>query len=168
MLPTDHDVLLEAILANLSWYVDLFHTEGVAFGHHLASYADLEPQNGDFGILAHLADHWVGVTWLRFFSSADHGYAYVADDVPELGVCVRKAARRQGLGRELLTRSLSVAAAGGLRGVSLCIHRDNVARRLCDEMGFTEYSRTDGRITMLAGRDALESAAASRSLSHIM
>jgi GNAT superfamily N-acetyltransferase len=160
--PTDHDVLLEAILANVSWYVDLFNDESVAFGRRLASYADLEPENGDFGVLAHIADHWIGVTWLRFFTSADHGYAYVADDVPEMGVCVRKFVRRQGLGRALLTRSLAVAAARDLPGVSIGLPQDSPARSLCERVGFAVHSRSADRLTLLADRRALDAAAAAR------
>lgn len=159
LCPADHGILLEAILANVTWNDEVFSLANIIGNRELSRYGDLDPRRGDFGILLHADNRWIAVVWLLFLPGSDPGYGYVADGVPELALCVRKQFRRRGLGRELLTRALVQAAARDLDGVSLSVAADNPARYLYTSCGFAIAGERGGSLVMFADRSALAAAA---------
>jgi GNAT superfamily N-acetyltransferase len=160
LAPTDHDVLLEATLANVNWNVDLVTLRDIIADAALSRYTDFTPERGDFGFLVHSSEQWIGVVWVTFFDIDEPGYAFVADGVPELALCVRKGFRRQGIGRLLTARAFRHAVALDLPGLSLCVQDGNSARVLYERMGFVDVSRSGGAATMFADRAALAAFAA--------
>ena len=97
---------------------------------------------GDHGVVAE--DR--GAAWYRLLPD---GYGFVADDVPELAIAVVPGERGKGLGSALLTRLISEARAGGLRGLSLSLEPDNPARRLYERHGFAKVAEAAGGWVML-------------------
>ena len=60
----------------------------------------------------------------------------MADDVPELSLCVWSGHRGQGVGGELLRRALEEARRRGLARVSLSVEAGNPSVRLYRAAGF--------------------------------
>ncbi|MEQ4204445.1 GNAT family N-acetyltransferase [Actinopolymorpha sp. B9G3] len=78
----------------------------------------------------------IGAAWWRYFSSAEPGYGYVADDVPEIGIAVVASWRGRGLGRALLRGIADRARAAGVSRLSLSVERANPAARLYASEGY--------------------------------
>jgi ribosomal protein S18 acetylase RimI-like enzyme len=66
----------------------------------------------------------------------DHGYGFVATDVPELSIGVTADERGRGVGTALLEELLAQARATGHPAVSLSVETDNPAVRLYERLGF--------------------------------
>jgi ribosomal protein S18 acetylase RimI-like enzyme len=105
-------------------------------------------RSGDHGIVAVAGGTAVAAAWYRYFTGTDRGYGYIADDIPELSLAVQPQVRRLGLGRGLLVRLLTDAAARRLPGLSLSVEPDNPARRLYEQLGFERTSDTGAAWTM--------------------
>jgi ribosomal protein S18 acetylase RimI-like enzyme len=101
---------------------------------------------GDAGMIASRAGEAVGAAWCRRFVARDAGYGFVAEDVPELAIAVRREARGAGVGTALLTRLLEQVPE-----VSLSVEADNPARRLYERLGFVTVSAERG-LTMVRRR----------------
>jgi hypothetical protein len=54
------------------------------------------PRQGDYGLIAEQQDGPVGAAWDRTFTEANHGYGFVAEDVPELSIAVIASRRHRG------------------------------------------------------------------------
>ncbi|MBZ8177475.1 GNAT family N-acetyltransferase [Corynebacterium poyangense] len=67
----------------------------------------------------------IGAAWLRLFKSDAPGYAYIADDIPEMAVAIRPAAVSKGLSQILLRGALAEARRIGCRGVCLSVEDGN-------------------------------------------
>ncbi|MFI8694183.1 GNAT family N-acetyltransferase [Dietzia maris] len=141
----DEALLAEATLLNVNWNGDdRFTAVDVAADPALAHYTRLRPERGDFGLVAEVSGRPVGVVWLLFLDSSDPGYGHVADDVPELSVCVWPGYRGSGLGRMLIDSALRTArepVAGTstshrVSRVSLSVAPWNPAARLYRSIGF--------------------------------
>jgi len=124
-----------------------------------ARYIDGWPREGDLGIVAVLeeeASRWepvpVGAAWLRFFTSAEPGYGFIAAQVPELSIAVELAQRGRGIATLLIRRLLQAAADAGIERVSLSAGRDNSALRLYEREGFRVHDPrpSDDPLTMVA------------------
>lgn len=89
-------------------------------------------------------------------AAAEQGFALArvaADEAELLTIAVAPAARRRGLGRQLLARVLTAAAGRGARSVFLEVAADNApARALYAMAGFAEAGRRRG---YYGGADAL-------------
>jgi GNAT superfamily N-acetyltransferase len=94
------------------------------------------PRGTDLGVIAGAGGAPVGAAWLRFFAPDDHGYAYVAADVPELTIGVVASWRGRGAGRALLRAVAARAAAAGVARISLSVERKNFARDLYLSEGY--------------------------------
>lgn len=91
----DHDLLRTATLTNVNWTgAQRFTIADVDTRPDFGHYLHLCPERGDFGLVAEREAAAapgmavIGVTWLLFLSSADPGYGFVADGVPELSITV--------------------------------------------------------------------------------
>jgi len=106
-------------------------------------YVEGWPRNGDFGVLAiNDAGVRIGAAWARSFSKANHGYGFVRESVPELGMGVSLGHRGEGLGGELLDALLRAARARGVEAVSLSVEDGNTgARRLYERRRFEVVGR---------------------------
>lgn len=108
----------------------------------LAKYVEGWPAAGEQGVVAWASDPIsgsparVGAAWWRYFSAAEPGYGYVADDVPEIGIAVVASWRGRGLGRALLRGIADRARAAGLTRLSLSVERPNPAARLYAAEGY--------------------------------
>ncbi|NEP85299.1 MAG: GNAT family N-acetyltransferase, partial [Okeania sp. SIO3B3] len=102
---------------------------------------------GDLGYT--LMDHQtpIGAAWLRLFCEANHGYGFIAPDIPELTIALRPSYRGRGLGTRLLTHLLQ-AARPHYATVSLSVSRDNPALRLYQRFGFEAVGSHHTALTM--------------------
>ncbi len=90
----------------------------------------------------------VGAAWIRLFTDDDHGYGFVAADVPELTIGVAPEARGRGVGGALLAELLARAEAAGHPSVSLSVETDNPAVRLYERFGFVRVGYVGTSWTM--------------------
>lgn len=118
-----------------------------------AMYLTGWPRPGDFGLLAE-QDGPVGAAWYRTFAGANHGYGFVADDVPELAIAVVASRRHEGIGRRLLVDLIDASVAQGHPAISLSVNEDNPARGLYESTGFVLSEKHGRSWTMVrhAGR----------------
>ena len=105
---------------------------------------------GDGGVIAEEDGQPAGAAWYRLLPASDAGYGYVADDVPELTIAVAAGHRGKGVAGELLERLKAMAAAEGLRALSLSVEPDNAALRLYERAGFEPAGGSGGSVTLLA------------------
>ena len=60
-------------------------------------------REGDFSLIA--VDEFnklLGAAWYRFWTSSNHSYGFVDEDIPELGIAVKLEVRRMGIGKTLM------------------------------------------------------------------
>jgi ribosomal protein S18 acetylase RimI-like enzyme len=100
-----------------------------------ALYLTRWPRQGDCGLVAE-QDEPVGAAWYRTYTEADHGYGFVAEDVPELSIAVIAPRRHEGIGRRLLSVLIEASVAQGHRALSLSVAENNPARGLYESAGF--------------------------------
>jgi len=98
----------------------------------------------------------VGAVWIRLFESANHGYGFVAEDIPELSIALLPGHRNSGIGTQLL-RHMIIEAATQFPGLSLSVGRDNPARRLYERLGFQLIKENGTSLTMLLKLRSLDS-----------
>jgi ribosomal protein S18 acetylase RimI-like enzyme len=110
-------------------------------------------RQGDYGLVAE-QDGPVGAAWYRTFTEADHGYGFVAEDVPELSIAVIASRRREGIGRRLLVNLIDASLAQGYSAMSLSVIEENPARGLYESAGFVLIEKHGRSWTMVrhAGR----------------
>ena len=84
-----------------------------------------------------------GAAWLRFLPTAEPGYGFVAEDVPELTIGVAASWRNRGLGRALLRSIAAEARARGISQISLAVERKNHAQRLYLSEGYRIVDASD-------------------------
>ena len=106
------------------------------------------PRQGDFGVVAE-HDGPVGAAWYRTFTEANHGYGFVAEDVPELSIAVIASRRQEGIGRRLLADLIQASVAQGYRALSLSVAENNPARSLYESSGFVAVERQGHTWTMI-------------------
>jgi ribosomal protein S18 acetylase RimI-like enzyme len=106
------------------------------------------PRQGDYALVAE-QDGPVGAAWYRTYTDANHGYGYVAEDVPELSIAVIASRRHEGIGRRLLTGLVQASVAQGYRGLSLSVAENNPARGLYESAGFVHVEKHGHTWTMV-------------------
>ena len=118
-----------------------------------AMYLTGWPRPGDLGLVAE-QDGPVGAAWYRTYTEANHGYGFVAEDVPELSIAVIASRRHEGIGRRLLVDLIDASLAQGFTAISLSVAENNPARRLYESTGFVLSQKHGPSWTMVrhAGR----------------
>src|SRR3954463_15754020 len=105
-------------------------------------------RQGDYGLVAE-QDGPVGAAWYRTYTETNHGYGFVAEDVPELSIAVIASRRHEGIGRRLLRDLIEVSVAQGCRALSLSVAENNPARGLYESTGFVLVERRGHSCTMV-------------------
>lgn len=92
----------------------------------------------------------MGAAWYRRFSAADHGYGFLSEEIPELGIAVKGSYRGQRVGRRLMDGLIALAQEHGMPGLSLSVEDANSrAARLYESLGFVRVARVGTAWTML-------------------
>lgn len=159
-LATDAGLLREMLVAAVSCAAGRdVGREATLADQRNTSYIDGWPREGDLGVVAMVveeASRWepvpVGAAWLRYFTSGDHGYGFIAAQVPVLTIGVEKAQRGRGVGTALIRRLLHVAAEVGIERVSLGVKRGSCTVSRYEREGFRVHDpRPDvDSLTMVA------------------
>ena len=148
---TSADDLMPFGLAAMNWRDDGVWTEqSVLTDQQVAHYVTDWMREGDAGVIACVDGAAVGAAWWRTFTSADPGYGYVADDVPELGLAVLASYRGKGIARTLMMALLERARAEGVPALSLSVEDGNIsARGLYDSLGFVKVGSVGDSDTLM-------------------
>lgn len=93
------------------------------------------PRQGDYGLVAE-QDGPLGAAWYRTYTEMNHGYGFVAENVPELSIAVIASRRHEGIGRRLLIGLIEASVAQGHPALSLSVNDNNPARGLYESVGF--------------------------------
>ncbi len=91
----------------------------------------------------------IGVAWRRSFPAGRPGFGFVADDVPEISVAVRRPWRGHGLGTRLLRALEEQAQRAGIAALSLSVEAANPAHRLYERRGYRMVAPTENTHTMV-------------------
>lgn len=114
-----------------------------------AMYLTGWPRQGDHGLVAE-HDGPVGAAWYRTYTEANHGYGFVAEDVPELSIAVIAPRRHEGIGRCLLVHLIDASEAQGYAALSLSVNHANPARGLYESVGFQPVGKArESSLTMI-------------------
>ncbi len=114
------------------------------FQKYLASF----PRDTDLGFIAEREGQDAGAVWSRYFTAADPGYGFVAEDIPELSIGVVAGRRGEGIGRALLNAMLAASPVS----LSLSVEDGNPAQELYRKSGFVPVGRVGDATTMLYTR----------------
>jgi GNAT superfamily N-acetyltransferase len=114
-------------------------------------YAEDWGRPGDIGLVAVRDGEDAGACWMRVLPEGV-GLASVDADTPQLGIGLRPAFQRQGIGRPLMQAALRAAWSQGHNQVALTVHPENPARRLYAECGFVDVDLRNGYHLMVAQR----------------
>jgi GNAT superfamily N-acetyltransferase len=144
----DHD-FLEAMLYEAATWRGGDDDTDVVRDASIARYIAGWGRAGDTGVLAEddRGDP-IGAAWFRFFAADEPGFGFVAPDVPELTVAVRRDARGHGVGTALVEALVVSARAARHRALSLSVEEDNPAVRLYQRLGFVPVGRVGNALTM--------------------
>jgi len=91
----------------------------------------------------------IGAAWYRLLPPDAPGYGWVATAVPELVIAVRPLWRAHGVGRVMLRELLVLARRNGFSRISLSVQHGNHASALYRSEGFSVFSETPDRATMV-------------------
>lgn len=111
--------------------------EAVQTQPELARYAKNWGRSGDLGVGAIADDLPVGAAWVRLWSEADRGFAFVDPTIPELAMAVLPDSRGQGIGTKLL-EGLLEAAQPLYPAISLNVRAENPVVNLYQRVGFVK------------------------------
>jgi GNAT superfamily N-acetyltransferase len=103
---------------------------------------------GDIGVRAAVDGEFAGAAVARLFTDRDHGYGYLDEDTPELGIAVVPGLRGRGVGRALLDALAEEARTQGFNRLSLSVNNPNPAKRLYESAGFAEID-DDGESALM-------------------
>ena len=128
----------EAVKGAEFWHAD------PTFQKYLAGF----PRDTDLGFIAEREGQDAGAVWSRYFTAADPGYGFVAEDIPELSIGVVAGRRGEGIGRALLNAMLAASPVS----LSLSVEDGNPAEELYRKSGFVPVGRVGDATTMLYTR----------------
>ena len=148
--PADEPFLLEMLWLAYNWRDQSVPEDHWPDPDGPRRYVEGFGRAGDGGVIAEEDGVLAGAAWYRLLPESDAGYGYVADDVPELTIGVAAPFRGRGVAGELLERLKAMAAADGLRGLSLSVEPDNHARRIYERAGFEPAGGSGGSDTLVA------------------
>jgi ribosomal protein S18 acetylase RimI-like enzyme len=148
---TSADDLMPFVLAAMNWRDDEVWTDkSVLADPQVAHYVLGWTRPGDAGVIAESDGAAIGAAWWRTFTSANPGYGYVADGVPELGLAVFAAHRGKGVAMALMTALVERARVEGVPALSLSVEDGNdAARKLYDSLGFVAVGRVGNSDALL-------------------
>ncbi|MGP8161453.1 MAG: N-acetyltransferase family protein [Candidatus Dormibacteria bacterium] len=151
--PEDVDFLSAMFIEALSWRAGNPRRARVEILDYpeLATYLVDWGRPGDAALIAESSTgERIGAAWYRHFTPADHGYGFVAEEVPELGIAVLPEHRRRGVGRTLMFGLIRLAEEAGCPALSLSVEEDNrPAVRLYEGLDFQRIRHAGGAWTML-------------------
>lgn len=113
-----------------------------------ALYLEGWGRQGDYGLVAEQGGS-LGAAWYRTYTEANHGYGFVAEDVPELSIAVIASRRHEGIGRRLLIDLIGASVEQGYRALSLSVAEHNPARALYASTGFVPVEKHGHSWTMV-------------------
>ena len=128
----------EAVKGAEFWHAD------PTFQKYLAGF----PRDTDLGFIAEREGQDAGAVWSRYFTAADPGYGFVAEDIPELSISVVAGRRGEGIGRALLNAMLAASPVS----LSLSVEDGNPALELYRKSGFVPVGRVGDATRMLYTR----------------
>jgi ribosomal protein S18 acetylase RimI-like enzyme len=109
----------------------------------VSRYVEEFGREGDVAFLLADGDELVGGIWCRLFSADYHGYGFIDESTPELGMAVFEGYRDRGFGTQLMQRLIDSLKVRGFDQVSLSVDHRNPALRLYKRFGF-ETVREEG------------------------
>jgi ribosomal protein S18 acetylase RimI-like enzyme len=113
---------------------------------HIAVYVEGWGRDGDTGVVAEdKREEPIGAAWFRFYNAREHGFGFIAPNIPEVTVAVRREARGRGVGSALLEALILSARAAHVGALSLSVEEDNPAVRLYERFGFVSVARVGTR-----------------------
>jgi ribosomal protein S18 acetylase RimI-like enzyme len=112
-------------------------------------YYEYWGREGDLGFIVQNDGEEIGAIWSRTFTKAAPGYGFVAEDIPEFGIAIKKALRRTGVGQQLMDHFLDALRARGDKQVSLSVHGDNPAAQWYQRLGFRIVAFDGKTMTMV-------------------
>ena len=92
------------------------------FGIGFADYCMVAEDNGTV----------IGAAWTRIMND----YGHVDEETPSFAISVKKEYRNQGIGSELMLKTLDLLRMAGFARASLAVQRENYAIKLYEKVGF--------------------------------
>jgi len=108
-------------------------------------YYEYWGKEGDLGFIVKRDGEEIGAIWSRRFEDDQPGYGFVANDVPEFGIAIKRGLRGGGVGQQLLDHFIEALRKRGDKQVSLSVHGDNHAAQWYQRMGFRTVA-FDGQV----------------------
>ena len=106
---------------------------------------------GDAAVIAYTVENEpVGAAWYRFWGPEQHSYGYISPHIPELAIAVRADYRGLGIGHQLLTAILELAASQEIEQISLSVETQIPALKLYQQHGFAPVRQNPGDWVMAA------------------
>lgn len=116
----------------------------------LKAFHNWGQRTGDFALVAEdTSGISMGAAWYRFWTKFNHSYGFIDEHTPELGIAVLPNFRAQGIGKQLLSRTIEHCRQIGLSQISLSVEPHNFARLLYEHFGFVKVGESGTSWTML-------------------
>lgn len=115
----------------------------------LRRYYEYWGREGDLGFVVEFEGEQIGAIWSRRFPDEAPGYGFVSNDIPELGIAIKRGYRGQGIGDRLIAHFLDALRKRGDQQVSLSVHGDNHAAQWYRRMGFRTVAFDGKTMTMV-------------------
>ncbi len=114
-------------------------------------FKEWDNQNGDFSLIA-INEHnqLIGAIWYRFWTNENHSYGFINEKTPEIGIALIPEMRSQGIGTELMKRTMMHAKKLRIRKISLSVEPENPSRKLYEKLGFEKIGISGTSWTMVA------------------
>jgi len=148
----DQSFLTSMLSESVNWNVTRPRTslEQILGRAELRLYVEDWGGPGDLGVVAEdRAGNPIGASWLRLLPAERHGYGFVASDIPEVSIAVRRPWRSHGVGDRLLAELEGAASEAGVRALSLSVERANPGFRLYERRGYRTVASAGDSHTML-------------------
>ncbi len=145
----EQGLLQRATLGNMNWCGERFTMGDVMSRPEFSHYTRIDPERGDFGVVAERGDVIAGVCWAQFLPASDRGYGFVDEATPEVSLWVEPGSRGRGHGRRLMEALIASARTAGPRRISLSVECDNHARGLYGSLGFVAVAGRESDGVML-------------------
>lgn len=91
---------------------------------------------GDTAIIAFDGTEPIGAVWYRYWQEEHKTRGCISSTIPVLAIGIDKQYRNKGIGQLLIERLMEVAKEQHIGCISLCVSKDNYAKRLYDRTGF--------------------------------